>query len=187
MNEAACPPTVRQEPYNTLNLLDIDFWLWYRKVTPKGMACAFKIRFWETFSATGTYNILTDNQYKLPNSNDGWMRLRAPTACPKWTEGMEDDEKILHWLSQNAGLTSECVAEVIEPFARWRSENAISDKMWNEAAKHAATKQVSQPPPCPVKAVESTTSCRPVHSSSTHCLISCLMQQKRRHNHATTP
>ena len=29
--------------------------------------------------------------------------------------------------------------------------------MWNEAAKHAATKQVSRPPPRPVKAVESTT------------------------------
>ena len=27
MNEAVCPPAVRQEPDNTLNLLDIDFWL----------------------------------------------------------------------------------------------------------------------------------------------------------------
>ena len=107
------------------------------------MAHAFKIRFWETFSATGTYDILTDNQYKLPNSNDGCMRLRAPTACPEWTEGTEDDEKILHWLSQNAGLTSECIAEVIEPFARWQSEIAIPGKTWNEAAKHAASKQVS--------------------------------------------
>ena len=95
------------------------------------------------FSTTGMYNILTDNQYKLPNSNDGYMRLRAPTACPKWNEGTEDDEKVLHWLSQNAGLTSECVAEVIEPFARRRSENAISGKTWNKAAKRAATKQVS--------------------------------------------
>ena len=43
MNKAACPPAVRQEPDNTLNLLDVDFWLWYRKVTPKGMAHAFKI------------------------------------------------------------------------------------------------------------------------------------------------
>ena len=51
MNEAACPPAVRQEPDNTLNLLDVDFWLWYWKVTPKGMACAFRIRFWEAFSA----------------------------------------------------------------------------------------------------------------------------------------
>ena len=28
---------------------------------------------------------------------------------------------------------------------------------WNEAAKHAAAKQVMQPPPCPLKAVEPTT------------------------------
>ena len=61
MNDAACPPAVRQ----------------YRKVTPKGMAHAFKIRFWEMFSATGTYDILTDNQYKLPNSNDGCKIGRA--------------------------------------------------------------------------------------------------------------
>ena len=89
------------------------------------------------------------------------MRLRAPTACPEWTEGMEDDEKILHWLSQNAGLTSECIAEVIEPFARWQLENAISGKTWNEAAKRAATKQVSQPLPRPIKAVELTTAPSP--------------------------
>ena len=43
MNEAVCPPAVRQEPDNTLNLLDVYFWLWYQKVTPKGMARAFKI------------------------------------------------------------------------------------------------------------------------------------------------
>ena len=102
-----------------------------------------------------------DNQYKLPNSNDGCMRLRAPTACPEWNEGMEDDKKVLHWLTQNAGLTSECVAEVIELFARQQSENAISGKMWNEAAKHAAVKQVSRPPPHPIKAVELTTAPSP--------------------------
>ena len=103
------------------------------------------------------YNILTDNQYKAPNSNDGCMWLRAPTACPEWNEGMDKDEKILHWLNKNAGLTSECITEVIEPFARRQLENAITGKMWNEAAKHAASKQVTWPPPCPVKAVESTT------------------------------
>ena len=143
MNEAACPPAVRQEPDNMLNLLDVDFWLWYQKVTPKGMACAFRIRFWETFNAPRTYDILTDNQYKLLNSNDGCMWLRAPTACPQWNEGMEEDEKVLHWLSRNARLTSECVTEVVELFARRQSENAISGKTWNKAAKRAAVKQVS--------------------------------------------
>ena len=83
MNKAACPLAIRQEPDNTLNLLDVDFWLWYQKVTPKGMACAFRIRFWETFSAPRKYDILTDNQYKIPNSNDGCMWLKAPTTCPE--------------------------------------------------------------------------------------------------------
>ena len=35
MNEAVCPPAVRQEPDNTLNLLDVDFWLWYQKGNAK--------------------------------------------------------------------------------------------------------------------------------------------------------
>ena len=85
------------------------------------------------------------------------MWLRAPTACPKWNEGTDKDITVLHWLSRNAGLTSECVTEVIEPFTRRQSENAITGKTWNEAVKCAAVKQVTQPPPCPVKAVESTT------------------------------
>ena len=107
------------------------------------MAHAFRIRFWETFNAPGTYDILTDNQYKLPNSNDGCMWLRAPTACPFIPLGTEEDEKVLHWLSRNAGLTSECVTEVIELFTRRQSENTISGKKWNKAAKRAAAKQVT--------------------------------------------
>ena len=102
-----------------------------------------RIRFWEMFNAPGTYDILTDNQYKLPNSNDGCMRLRAPTTCPEWNKGTDKDVIILHWLSKNSGLTFECVTEVIKPFARRRSENAISGKTWNEAAKCAAVKQVT--------------------------------------------
>ena len=157
MNEAACPPAIRQEPDNTLNLLDVDFWLWYQKVTPKGMACAFRIRFWETFSAPRTYDILTEHQYKIPNSNGGCMQFRAPTACPKWNEGTDEDITVLHWLSKNAGLTSECVTEVIELFARQQLENTTHGTTWNEAAKHAATRQVMQPPPCPAKAVKLNT------------------------------
>ena len=106
------------------------------------MAHDFRIRFLEMFNTPRMYDILTDNQYKLPNSNDGCMRLRAPTACPEWNKGTDEDVIILHWLSKNAGLTSECVTEVIELFARRRSENAITGKMWNEAAKRAAVKQV---------------------------------------------
>ena len=118
MKEAACPSAVRQEPDNTLNLLDVDFWLWYQKVTPKGMACAFKIKFWDTFNIPGYYDILTFGQYKLPNSNDSCVWLRAPTTCPKWNKGTYEDVQVLQWLSKHTGLTSECVSEVIEPFAK---------------------------------------------------------------------
>ena len=157
MNKAACPPAIRQESDNTLNLLDIDFWLWYQKVTPKGMACAFKIKFWETFSTPRCYDILTDNQYKMPNSNDGCMWLRAPTACPKWNKGTDEDVKVLQWLSKHTGLTSECVSEVIELSTKQQSENAINGTIWNKAAKHAATRQVMRPPPHPAKIVEPNT------------------------------
>ena len=118
MNEAACLPAVRQEPDNTLNQLDVDFWLWYQKVTPKGMAHAFKIKFWETFSTPRCYNILTNSQYKILNSNDGCMRLRAPTTCPEWNKGTDEDVKVLQWLSEHTGLTSECVSKVIKPFTK---------------------------------------------------------------------
>ena len=106
------------------------------------MAHAFKIKFWDTFNIPGYYDILTVGQYKLPNSNDGCMWLRAPTACPEWNEGTGEDVKILQWLSIHAGLTSECVSEVIEPFTKWQAENTTNGTMWNEAAKHATTRQV---------------------------------------------
>ena len=64
---------------------------------------------------------------------------------------------VLHWLSKHAGLTSECLSEVIEPFTRWWLGNTIHGTTWNEAAEHAATRQVIQPPPCPAKAVELNT------------------------------
>ena len=83
------------------------------------MAHAFKIKFWETFSTPGYYDILTEGQFKMSNSNGGCMRLRAPTACPEWNEGTDKDVKILQRLSVHAGLTSECISEAIEAFDRW--------------------------------------------------------------------
>ena len=56
------------------------------------------------------------------------MQLQAPTACPKWNNGTDEDIKILQWLSVHTGLTSECVSEVIEPFVRHQVEN--TDKRW---------------------------------------------------------
>ena len=93
------------------------------------MACAFKIKFWEMFSTPRCYDILSDNQYKMPNSNDGCTQFRAPTTCPTWNEGIDEDVKVLQWLTEHAGLTSECVSEIIKPFTKRQSENAINGMM----------------------------------------------------------
>ena len=85
------------------------------------------------------------------------MWLRAPTACPKWNKGTDEDVKVLQWLSEHTGLTSECVSEIIELFGKQQSENATNGITWNEAAKHAATRKVMQPPPHPAKIVEPNT------------------------------
>ena len=50
-----------------------------------------------------------------------------------------------------------CGWEVIEPFTKQWVENATTGMMWNEAAKHVATRQVIQPPPHPAKLVEPNT------------------------------
>ena len=43
------------------------------------------------FNTPGYYNILIKGQYKMPNSNDGSMQLQAPTTCPKWNEGTDEN------------------------------------------------------------------------------------------------
>jgi hypothetical protein len=121
------------------------------------MICAFKIKFWETFNTPGYYDILMESKYKEPNSNDGCMRLRAPTTCPEWNKGTDEDTKVLHWLSLHVGLPSECVSKVVEPFARRRMENTTSGETWNEAARRSATRKVMRPPPSPTKVVEPNT------------------------------
>ena len=113
------------------------------------------------------FRSLTEHQYKMPNSNDGCMLLRAPTACPEWKKGTDEDTRVLQWLSKHAGLTSECVSEVIKLFTKLQSENTINGMTWNKAAKHAATRQVMQPLPHLAKIVEPNTA----SSSSTPCLI----------------
>ena len=90
------------------------------------MAHAFKIKFWETFNTPKYYNILTKGRYKLPNSNDGCMWLRASTACPRWNEGTNEDKTILQWLSIYGGLTYECISEVIKPLAKQQAENTTT-------------------------------------------------------------
>ena len=83
-----------------------------------------------------------------------WHRGGVESGTAEVWDGVSPD---IHWLRKNAGLTPECVTEVIKLFARQQSENTTNGTMWNKAAKCAAAKQVMWPPPHPAKAVEPTT------------------------------
>ena len=48
LNEFAYPAAMRQLPFGTLNLYDVDFYIWMKKISPKEDAAVFK-------QASGTY------------------------------------------------------------------------------------------------------------------------------------
>ena len=45
LNEFACLPAVRQLPDGTLNLHDVDFYIWMKKISPKEDTSVFKQAF----------------------------------------------------------------------------------------------------------------------------------------------
>ena len=45
LNESACPPAVRQLPDGTLNLHDVDFYIWMKRISPKEDMAIFKQAF----------------------------------------------------------------------------------------------------------------------------------------------
>ena len=49
LNEFTCPPAMRQLPDGTLNLHDVDFYIWMKKISPKEDAAVFKQAFWHLF------------------------------------------------------------------------------------------------------------------------------------------
>ena len=131
-------------------------------VVPKGNTKRQHQKAWlmPSKSNSGKHSMSQDITIYWPIAGISYQQqwqLYVPTTCPEWNEGTDKDVKIPQWLSIHAGLTSECVSEVIELFAKQRAENTTKGMMWNEAAKHAATRQVMRPPPCPAKVVEPNT------------------------------
>ena len=48
---------------------------------------------------------------------------------------------LAQWLGDNAGLTTQLVEEVVEPYAAQRAEHLSAGTTWNEAAKRAFQKR----------------------------------------------
>ena len=73
------------------------------------------------------------------------MRLNAHKKCPQLEMDLEPSS-LAQWLGDNAGLTTQLVEEVVEPYTARRAEHLSAGTTWNEAAKRASQKCM----PCPI-------------------------------------
>ena len=67
------------------------------------------------------------------------MQLNAHKKCPPLETDLEPSS-LAQWLRDNAGLTTQLVEEVVEPYAAQRAKHLSVSTTWNEAAKRAFQK-----------------------------------------------
>ena len=77
----ACPLAMRQLPDGTLNLHDVDFYIWMKTISRKEDAAVFKQAFWHLFTVPNWFNTLTNAQFHKDGSVNGCMCLGAPKKC----------------------------------------------------------------------------------------------------------
>ena len=140
LNEFACPPAVRQLPDGTLNLHDIDFYIWMKKISPKEDMAVFKQAFRHLFMVPDWFNTLTNVKFHKDGSMNGCMHLSAPKKCSLLKHGIKQCE-LACWLGEKARLTAELAKQVIEPFTEWHAENYHHRTTWNEASRQAHEKR----------------------------------------------
>ena len=139
LNESACPPAIRQLPDRTLHLYDVDFYIWLKNTSPKEDSKVFKLQFWKLFALNDWFKILMNDLFSHKGSVNGCMRLNAHKKCPPLETDLEPSS-LAQWLGDNAGLTTQLVEEVIEPYAARCAKHLSAGTTWNEAAKRAFQK-----------------------------------------------
>ena len=97
LNEFASPPAVRQLPDGTLNLHDIDFYIWMKEISPKKDAAVLKQAFWHLFTVPDWFNTLSNAEFHKDGSVNECMHLSAPKKCPPLKHGIKQS-KLACWL-----------------------------------------------------------------------------------------
>ena len=76
----------------------------------------FKLQFWKLFALNDWFKILTNESFSHKGSINGCMRLNAHKKCLPLETDLKPSS-LAQWLGDNAGLTTQLVEEVIEPYA----------------------------------------------------------------------
>ena len=98
------------------------------KISPKEDSKVFKLQFWKLFGLNDLFKILTNDAFSHKDSINGCMQLNVHKKCPPLDADLKPSS-LAQWLGDNAGLTTQLVEEVVEPYAAQRAEHLSSGTM----------------------------------------------------------
>ena len=117
LNPDRVPPAVCQEDDGTMNLLDVDIWMWVQVIAPKVAAPVFKRVIWKLFQQPRQWAALVGNQRIPPPMGDTLRSsIRQPFDWGVHTASTVPIGELAVWLAEHAGITTEH-AQWLEHFA----------------------------------------------------------------------
>ena len=113
-NPEGVPTAIQQEDDGSLNLSDVDIWMWLKLITPsKGVMIRQQLM--QLFGEAGQWASLV-NAGKLPSPHSSELRSSTQTEY-KFVSLLEVDmllKDLANWLGQYVGVTLTCAAKIEE-------------------------------------------------------------------------
>ena len=79
-------------PDGTLNLHNVDLYIWMRNISPKEDVAIFKQQLWHLFTVPGWFNTLKKVTFSWEGCINGSLCLCAHKKCPPLKHGIEKYE-----------------------------------------------------------------------------------------------
>ena len=108
VNPDGVPPTICQEEDGSMNLLNIDIWLWMQTIAPSIAPVVFKWVLWKIFQEKGQWATLTKG-ITPPSPVGDTLRLSIKCQFDWGGHSPQDvgNEELADWVAVNAGITIE--------------------------------------------------------------------------------
>jgi hypothetical protein len=137
LNPHGVLPAVQQESDGTMNLHDVDVWMWLQKVTPKKNSSRFRKSLWALFQQPGSwFQWVSDLRIPSPTGDTFCASI---TEAYDWGDHHPRDhskQELAQWLMQHGGIDITHAA-LLEVFA----ERLASGTAHNHPARLGKCKQ----------------------------------------------
>jgi hypothetical protein len=110
-------PAVRQESDGTMNLHDVDVWMWLQKVTPKKNSSVFRKSLWALFQQPGRW-FQWVSDLRIPSPTGDTFRASVMEAYDWGDRHPRDhsEQELAQWLMQHSGIDI-ARADLLDVFA----------------------------------------------------------------------